>query len=291
MSWRVVVVSSSAKVDFKMDYIVVRTLEDTRRVHISEIGVLMLESTAISITAYAMCELIAHKVKVIFCDQQRNPLGELLPCSGSHDSSARIRQQINWRSETKEAVWTEIIRAKIRNQRNVLRHWQRPQAELLTEYLSQLQPGDSTNREGHAAKVYFNALFGMEFSRTLPTTENAALNYGYGLILSAINREICAAGYLTQLGIFHDNIYNAYNLGCDLMEPIRPLIDNEVMKLHPSVFEKEEKRTLVSLLHADVSLDGKRQVLLYALRLYCASVFRSLQNDDIGEIRLIEYEL
>ena len=57
MSWRVVVVSSNAKVDFKMDYIVVRMLEDTRRVHISEIGVLMLESTAISITAYALCEL------------------------------------------------------------------------------------------------------------------------------------------------------------------------------------------------------------------------------------------
>lgn len=46
MSWRVVVVSSNAKVDYKMDYITVRTLEETRRVHISEIGVLMLESTA-----------------------------------------------------------------------------------------------------------------------------------------------------------------------------------------------------------------------------------------------------
>ena len=49
MSWRVVVVSSNAKVDFKMDYIVVRTLDDTKRIHISEIAVLMLESTAVSI--------------------------------------------------------------------------------------------------------------------------------------------------------------------------------------------------------------------------------------------------
>ena len=41
MSWRVVIVSSSAKVDFKMDYLVIRTLEEVHRVHISEIAVLM----------------------------------------------------------------------------------------------------------------------------------------------------------------------------------------------------------------------------------------------------------
>ena len=235
-------VSSNAKVDFKMDYLVVRTLDETRRVHISEVGVLMLESTAISITAYALCELLDHKVKVIFCDQQRNPCGELIPCSGSHDSTAKIRQQIAWSSAHKEAVWTEIIRAKIRNQRDVLIHWARPQPELLTQYLLQLQPGDASNREGHAAKVYFNALFGMEFARALSTPENAALDYGYGLILSAINREVAAAGYLKQIGIFHDNVFNAYNLGCDLMEPLRPMIDNAVMKMQPQSFEKEQKR-------------------------------------------------
>ena len=291
MSWRVVVVTSNAKVDFKMDYLVVRTLDETRRVHISEIGVLMLESTAISITSYALCELLAHKVKVIFCDQKRNPYGELLPCSGSHDSTAKIRQQMGWTNTNKEAVWTEIVRAKIRNQRDVLIHWNRPQADMLTEYLSQLQQGDSTNREGHAAKVYFNALFGMEFSRALALPENAALDYGYGLILSAVNREIATAGYLTQLGIFHDNVFNAYNLGCDLMEPLRPMIDDAVMKMKPDVFEKEQKHALVRLLHADVTLDGKKHVLLYALRLYCAGVFRALQSGELEELKMIEYEL
>ena len=291
MSWRVVVVSSNAKVDYKMDYLVIRTLEDTRRVHISEIAVLMLESTAISVTAYALCELLARKVKVIFCDKQRNPYGELLPCSGSHDSNAKIRQQIGWKQEIRQAVWTEIIREKIRRQRDVLIHHEKPQADLLTGYLQDIQLGDATNREGHAAKVYFNALFGMEFSRALPNSINAALNYGYGLILSAINREISAAGYLTQLGIFHDNTFNAYNLGCDLMEPIRPLIDHAVVQMKPEVFDKAEKHTLVRLLNTQVTIDGKHHVLLYALRLYCASVFRALQSGDVGEMRLIDYEL
>lgn len=291
MSWWVVVVSSNAKVDFRMDYIVVRMLDQTRRVHISEIGVLMLESTAISITAYALCELAAHKVKVIFCDRQRNPYGELVSCQGGHDSTAKIRQQIRWTPAAKEAVWAEIVRAKIRGQRDVLQRWQKPQAERLTEYLLQIQLGDSSNREGHAAKVYFHALFGIEFSRALPIPENAALNYGYGLLLSAINREICVAGYLTQLGIFHDNVYNAFNLGCDLMEPLRPLVDHAVVSMRPKAFEKDEKHTLIRLLHTEVAFDGRQQVLLYALRLYCGSVFRALQSGDLGELHMIEYEL
>lgn len=291
MSWRVVVVSSNAKVDFKMDYLVIRTLEETHRVHISEIAVLMLESTAISLTAYALCELLSHKVKVIFCDKQRNPYAEMVPLSGSHDSTAKIRQQMAWTGKAKADVWTEIVRAKIAGQRDVLRLHRLEQADLLDEYLRQLQIGDASNREGHAAKVYFNALFGHGFSRALSTPVNAALNYGYGLLLSAVNREISAAGYLTQLGICHDNTFNAFNLGCDLMEPLRPMIDQAVIEMDPACFEKQEKHQLIQLLNAEVKVDSRKQVLLYAIRVYCTSVFHALQSGDVGEIRLIEYEL
>lgn len=291
MSWRVVAVTGNAKVDYKMNYLVVRMLEEVRRVHVSEIGVLILESTSISITAYALSELIARKVKIIFCDKQRNPQSELLPLSGSHDSTEKIRRQMVWPVERKQAVWTEIIREKIKNQRAVLVKWNCPQAELLSQYLLELKFGDESNREGHAAKVYFNALFGNDFYRDQNVPVNAALNYGYSLLLSTVNREISAAGYLTQLGIFHDNTYNAFNLGCDLMEPLRPIVDHAVMKMQPQVFEKEEKRTLVRLLHTDVSYDGRKQVLLYALRLYCAGFFRALNTGELDQMKMIEYEL
>ena len=47
------------------------------------------------------------------------------------------------------------------------------------------------NREGHAAKVYFNAfVLAKIFTRTEENSINAALNYGYGIILSTFNREI-----------------------------------------------------------------------------------------------------
>lgn len=290
MSWRVVVVASNAKLDYKLGYLVVRTVEEVKRVHLSEIGVLMLESTAISLTSYLLCELIQRKIKVIFCDHGRNPCAELIPTHGSHDSSARIRQQLKWPEGIRQQVWTEIVREKLRRQRAHLRRRGLPQAEQLTAYLEQLQWNDATNREGHGAKVYFNALFGLEFTRTDGSVLNAALNYGYSLILSAINREISAAGYLNQLGIAHENTYNPFNLGCDFMEPLRPLVDSAVMDMQPEKLEREEKMMLVSLLNRQVVYDGKQQYLLYAIRLYCGGLFRALQSGDIAEIKWIEYE-
>ena len=59
MSWRVVTVSSLSKLDYKMDYLVVRNTDGVKRIHLSEISVLMIESTAVSLTAYLLCELNA----------------------------------------------------------------------------------------------------------------------------------------------------------------------------------------------------------------------------------------
>ena len=72
MSWRTVVVSSSAKLDYQLGYLVVRK-DVTVKVHISEISILIIESTAVSLTAALLNELMRKKIKVIFCDEKRNP--------------------------------------------------------------------------------------------------------------------------------------------------------------------------------------------------------------------------
>ncbi len=107
--------------------------------------------------------------------------------------------------------------------------------------MKEIELGDKTNREGHAAKVYFNALFGMDFSRSKECAINAALNYGYGILLSCFNREVIANGYITQLGLFHNNMFNQFNLASDLMEPFRILVDRIVVKNKPEKFESERK--------------------------------------------------
>ncbi len=202
MSWRTVVIAKRAKLDLKNNCMVVRREEGRQKVYLGEISVLIIESTAVSITASLLSELTKHKIKVIFCDEKRNPAAELVSYYGSHDTTEKIRRQVSWSDEIKALVWTEIIRGKIRQQREVLLRYRLPQEEFLEKYLLSVETNDATNREGHAAKVYFNALFGLDFSRSAANSVNAALNYGYSVLLSVFNREVVAlsnaVGYLSQ---------------------------------------------------------------------------------------------
>ena len=290
MSWRIVTVSSKSKLDYKMDYLVVRKEEQVSRIHLSEISVLLIESTAVALTAYLLCELVKRKIKVIFCDERYNPVSELCALYGSHDCSRKIREQIRWEEKIKQAVWMEIVRAKITGQALNLTEEQARERELLLSYIPNVEPGDPTNREGHAAKVYFNALFGMRFSRDNEDTVNAALDYGYSILLSAFNREIVSCGYLTELGIFHDNMFNHFNLSCDLMEPFRPFIDRQVLSMKLEKFEHEEKMKLVNVLNQTIMIGVQKQYLLAAIRIYTLSVTEALSANDIYRIVFPEYE-
>lgn len=290
MSWRIIVISKRAKLDLQLGYMVVRSEEITKIV-LSEISTILIESTAVSLTTSLLAELSKRKIKVIFCDEKRNPSAELISYYGSHDTSNKIRKQIAWKQSTKEAVWTEIVTEKIRKQKEFLEALGKEETELLSSYLKEIDWNDVTNREGHATKVYFNAVFGMDFTRTEDNIINAALNYGYTIILSAFTREIVANGYLTQLGIFHDNMFNQFNLASDFMEPFRVLVDREVFRLNPTKFEHEEKMQLVNILNHEVKIDSKMQYVNNAIKIYCKSVFEALNEDDSALIRFYKNEL
>ena len=288
MSWRTVIISNQCKLDCKMGYLVVRG-EDVKRVFLDELAILVIENPAVSLTGCLIEALTEKKVKTIFCDSKRSPTSELVPYHGSHDSSMKIRRQISWSDETKADVWREIITEKIRKQSDFLLELEKTREyELLSGYIGQVEGLDATNREGHAAKVYFNALFGMKFTRGAENPTNAALNYGYGIILSAFNREIASMGYLTQLGIFHDNMFNHFNLSCDLMEPYRIFVDRKVYDMKPEKFDKEEKHAMWMILNETVMIDGSHQTLLNSIKIYTRSVFEAMNDADTSEILFVK---
>lgn len=291
MGWRVVSVSSVSKLDYKMDYLVVRNRESTTRIHLSEISVLIIESTAVSMTAYLLCELAKRNVDVIFCDEKRLPMMQLHRFYGSHDTSLKYRDQIKWNDGLKQVVWAEIIHAKIQGEISVLRSLYRQEAELLNSYLGEIQPGDITNREGHAAKVYFNALFGKDFSRSSDDVINSALNYGYSIILSVVAREVTANGYATQFGLFHDNMFNPFNLASDLMEPFRVFVDAKVFGMNMESFAHDEKMKIIDTLNDTITIAGQKQTLLNGIKIYVRSVFNALNENEILQMKFPVYEL
>ena len=290
MSWRTIVISKRAKLDLQLGYMVVRS-EEVTKIVLSEISTILIESTAVSLTTGLLAELSKRKIKVIFCDEKRNPSSELVSYYGSHDTSNKIRKQIAWKQNTKEAVWTEIVTEKIRKQKEILEILGKEESEILSSYIKEITWNDGTNREGHAAKVYFNALFGLDFTRTEDNYINAGLNYGYSIILSAFTREIVANGYITQLGLFHDNMFNQFNLASDLMEPFRVLIDQKILQMKLIDFEHSEKMQLVDVLNQEVLIDGKKQYVNNAIKIYCKSVFDALNDDDSSLMRFYRIEL
>lgn len=285
MGWRTIKISNIAKIELKLDKLVVRYVDEQIQIFINEIDTLIIENTAVSLTASLMVELLKNKVNIMFCDEKRNPYGTLNMLYGSHNTSSRIREQILWQKEIKGKIWSFIVKEKIFQQMNFLKLLNKQEYNILDKYLSEVEFDDVTNREAYAAKVYFNAIFGNSFSRNQDNAINAALNYGYSIILSYINREIVSSGYLTQVGIHHDNQYNYYNLGCDFMEPFRIIIDREVYKINCEKFTSEEKNILINILNKEVQIDGKNQFVSNAISIYVKSLLQAIEENNINIIK------
>lgn len=282
MGFRTVIVKSRVKLELRLNFMIIRG-ETEKRIFINEINTVIIQSTAVSFTAALLNELARNNIKVIFCDEKCNPSAELIPYYGAHNTSKRYKQQIAWSQNNKNSVWREIITRKILEQSKLLAELNFiKEAGMLSEYALQVCDGDCTNREGHAAKVYFNCIFTDGTRRRDDTFFNACLNYGYTILLSAFNREVVASGYMTQLGIWHDNEFNRFNLSSDLMEPFRPYVD----KLALTIKEDDEdfKIKLIDLLNYNVLIDGKTTTFDLAIKRYAKSVFQALETGKLEDI-------
>lgn len=291
MTWRTVVIRERAKLDYSLNFMTVRQEAGVKKISLGEIYMVIVENTAVSFTAVLLNELVKNKIKVVFCDEKRNPSSELIQYYGSHDTSLKYKNQLEWSKESKEQIWTRIVYEKIFNQMQFLKKLNKEEYRLLEQYLSELEWNDSTNREGFAAKVYFNALYGMDFSRNKECFVNAASDYGYSIILSAFNREIVASGYFTQLGLCHRNPFNKFNLSSDFMEPFRILVDEEVYNLEGTEFTKDHKNKLINILNKTIMIDDKNQTVANSIKIYCRSLFSALAENDLEYVKMYRYEL
>ena len=284
-------IENGGKASYKGGYMVVTQNESgTTRFHLSEIESVTLQTRQFYLSAYLLSELAKSKIPLIIPDDKRNPVAELLPLYGAHNTSKRVVEQLAWSEPSKKRVWQRIIQDKIANQASVLHSRAEEGWDVrLREIGLEVRSGDTTNREGHAARVYFRALFGDGFSRDLGNPTNAALDYGYSIILSEVNRQIVSRGYLTQLGICHRNEYNQFNLGCDFMEPFRPFIDKLVYDNVEDDFGKVERHLLVDSLNMSVPYRGGFYQLSSVISLYVEECLKALcKKIPVSEIHLVE---
>lgn len=290
MSFRTVIISKQSKISYKNRFLVVKQDADEKYIHLSEIDTIIVDSIAVSISSYLLKELSDNKINIIFCDEKHNPFGELKSFYSRHNSSKKILEQIKWKNSSKDSLWKEIVKNKITNQALLLNKIKSKNYNLILSYVNEVKIGDKTNREGHAAKVYFNSLFGKKFIRNDDDKINAALNYGYAVLLSNINKEVINNGYLTQLGIHHKNEFNDFNLSCDLMEPFRIIIDSFVYYNQLREFNFEYKLDIVNLLNNKYKYQNKMYTLKDIIKMYVKNTLDCFENEVNDYKGFVYYE-
>ncbi|GAA0053679.1 UNVERIFIED_CONTAM: type II CRISPR-associated endonuclease Cas1 [Streptococcus canis] len=280
--WRTVVVNTHSKLSYKNNHLIFKDAYKTELIHLSEIDILLLETTDIILSTMLIKRLVDENILLIFCDDKRLPKAMLMPFYGRHDSSLQLGKQMSWSEEVKSEVWTTIIAQKILNQSCYLgacSYFEKSQS--IMELYYGLELFDPSNREGHSARIYFNTLFGNDFSREQDNVINAGLDYGYTLLLSMFAREVVVSGCMTQFGLKHANQFNQFNFASDIMEPFRPLVDKIVFENRNQPFLKI-KRELFTLFSDTFLYNGKEMYLTNIVSDYTKKVVKALNNKGKG---------
>ena len=223
--------------------------EMQRSVPIEDIGFVILEHQQTNITLPLLNALSDNNVAVIFCGDNFMPNAMLMNLDSNKTQGESYRAQIEASEPLKKGLWKQIVEAKIRNQAALLNKLGKD-GERLKPYYTNVKSGDADNREGVAAKIYWNELFGEDFIRSREGVEpNNMLNYGYTLLRAAVARSLMGSGLFPAFGIFHRNRYNAFPLADDIMEPYRPFVDEIVFDLYANGERKLTKDVKARLLH------------------------------------------
>lgn len=289
MAFRNVIIVSRCKLDYSLNYLVIHKGVDVKKILLDEIRVICLNTTQVSITTALISECLKKKIKIILSDEKHNPVGEITPYYNNYYAYRKLKEQINFSDDVKDYLWQQLIKNKIYNQYLNLKEASLEECNILAKYIDEVTLGDNLNREGIAAKVYFKSLFGPGFNRDLVCPENIFLDYGYSIILSSINRLVKMYGYYTEIGIHHIGESNSFNLSCDLMEPLRPLVDRYVINGYVNLDNYKEE--YVKMLELKVKYDDKTTFLDNALEEYVEDILAYLKTEDKTKIKFIEYEL
>ncbi len=247
---------------------------------VEDLGVLILQHPAISLTQSLVIACQQNNTVIVFCDRKYLPYSVLLPISEGHSLHSKIlQQQIAVSKPSKKQLWQQVIRHKITQQADTLERLDMD-ARALHRMLPKVKSGDKENHEAQAAQLYWHLLMGNRFRRD-PNAEglNALLNYGYAIIRSMIARALVSSGLHPALGLHHRNQYNGLCLADDLMEPFRPWVDLLVQKIaetdpQPEVC-REHKQPLLELLNEQVQWKDGRLPLMVASH-HLAADFKSV---------------
>ena len=288
MGYRQVIIMKSEKLHFKDNQLIIDKDESSIKVPLEDISYILIEDSSTILTTRLLAELGKNAISLIVCDEKFEPTSIMYPYNYHFKQLDVFSHQLEIDDSIKNEFWNQIVKRKIENSIRVLEMTSKEEFPIskLTEYINEITDGDSKNREGLAAKMYFRSLFESDFIRFYDDNVNAALNYGYTIIASAIIRNLAVYGLNTYLGIHHSSKINNFNLAYDFLEPYRSVVDKFVYDnkddiVLPLSFEFRKK--LINLLNKEVLHQNKKYTIEYSIGLLIKSYIKSFSS---GEIKL-----
>ncbi|MGD0960332.1 MAG: CRISPR-associated endonuclease Cas1 [Methylomonas sp.] len=182
----------------------------------------------------------------------------MLAAKSANDAARRLGQyQCSLDQEFRTPLARWLVLVKVRKQQDLLREAMAARADLrhslhtalqtikgitgqLREDGNELTIPQLRGLEGAAAAAYFGGYTGLfapslnftgRFKRPPPDPVNACLSLGYTLLHYDAVRACQITGLDPMLGFFHDISFGRESLACDLMEPLRPVMDGWIWQI------------------------------------------------------------
>lgn len=273
MAFRVIFIENEVAIKVKLNNLVITKEDKDVWVPLDDISMIVMDNLSSVITARLLVQLSEAGIGLMLCNQQHLPTGFYSAYDNHSRSSKVIGYQIEKDKDFYDRLWKKLVVAKITNQSKAYVRMKGDEdgGRKILEFTTDITDGDRSNREAHAAKVYFNQLMGTSFSRgNEDILLNSGLDYGYAVIRGYIARVCVGYGLNTQLGIHHKSEYNRFNLVDDLMEPFRPFVDLLAyeMMADAEYFMPTHRHRLTDILNMKMMYRNKKMYISNAIENY-----------------------
>ena len=240
--------------------------EEEQTIPLADLAAVVVSHPQVSYTQAVLAGLAMAGGIFVACDEKHQPAAMLLPLVSHSLQAERFARQAALALPVRKRLWQQIVRSKLAAQARLLRE-RTNQDWGLPLLAGKVRSGDPQNLEAHAARIYWRALFEVNFRRDREAENlNRHLNYGYAVLRAIVARAVCAVGLHPALGLHHHNRYDSFCLADDLMEPFRPLVDRAVCVIrdqrgNDAAFDRDAKREIVSVLLARFDHEGESRTL------------------------------
>jgi len=296
VGYRQIIIKKSEKIHFKDNQLIIEKEGNSSKVPLEDINYVLIEDSTTILTTRLLAEFGKNAISLIICDEKFEPTSIMYPYNYHFKQLEVFYHQLEISEEIKNEFWNQIVKRKIENSVRVLEMTSKDELPItkLTQYIEEVVDGDSKNREGLAAKMYFRSIFGSDFIRFYDDNINAALNYGYTILASAVIRNLAVFGLNTYLGVHHNSKINNFNLAYDFLEPYRSIVDKFVYDnkdeiIYPLSFEF--RKSLINLLNKEVLHNDKKYTVEYSIGLLIKSYIKSFSTGDVKlDLPMVIYE-